>query len=197
MAWRKNKRLVESGYADLAYVPSGKSGWDATLAALAYGVRMDADGGVPDLNAWAARHGAAPSAVYEDLGESAWVLWHGTSRARAEKIAEHGLFHKRGVWAAVHPAIPHGFCRDRSERFTTEGAVVCLVLDRAACVEGRDYEIETAENVIRFHHGLPPEVAQYILVHDEIPALLARTTVPRRQRGKTRFLGPPPEAEDR
>lgn len=55
MAWKKNKRLVAAGFADLVYLPRERSGWDATLASLAYGMRMALERGRPDLGAWAAR----------------------------------------------------------------------------------------------------------------------------------------------
>jgi hypothetical protein len=65
-----------------------------------------------------------------------------------------------------------------------EGAVLCLVLDIRDFVPGRDFEAERNENVIRFHHGLPPDVVEYVLVHEEI-----RFTGPTRAR-----LSPYPEA---
>jgi hypothetical protein len=163
--WRRNKRLVADGYADLEWVPHGRAGWDLTLACLAYGIRMEADPQPPGLNAWATRHGVCGSGRCEELGENALVLWHGTTRKRADLIAEHGLFHKRGLWTARHPGIPHGFCRGRSERFGGEGAVVCIVVD-ARDVPG-EAEFET-DNVVRFHHSLPPEVVEYVLVGEEI-----------------------------
>jgi len=141
---------------------------------------MDVDGAPPGLNAWAARHGVPGSRAYEEFGDSALVLWHGTSRERADKITEHGLFHKKGLWTARHPGIPHSFCRGRSERFGAEGAVVCLVLDQAELIEGRDFEVEGAGNIFRFHGGLPPEVVQYVLVREEIRFVGAdRASTPR------------------
>lgn len=139
-----------------------------TLAASAYGVRMDIERASPDLNEWAARHGVPTSGRYAELEDHALVLWHGTGRERADKIQEHGLFHRRGLWTAQHPAIAHGFCRGRSERFGTEGAVVCIVLNRTQIEEGRDFEFENGQNVLRFYHALPPDVVEYVLVHDEI-----------------------------
>ncbi|MHC4503925.1 MAG: hypothetical protein ACYTFI_11520 [Planctomycetota bacterium] len=168
MPWKKNKRLISEGYPDLEYLPKERSGWDATLACLAYGIRMEVERGRGDLAAWAARHGVAASGRYARFGEGALVLWHGTSRERAEKIVEHGLFHRKGVWTATNPAIPHSFCRGRSERFATEGAVVCLVLDRTQLVEGLDFDAEGDGNVVRFHHGLPPDVVEYVLTSDGI-----------------------------
>ena len=168
MAWQVNRKTIAAGFADLKYLPPTRGGWDATLACLAYGARMAIQRRCPDLNAWAARHGATPSGRYEELGDAALVLWHGTSRERAEKIRQHGLFHKRGLWTARDPATPHAFCRGRSERFGVEGAVLCLVLDRNSLVEGTDYTCDRTGNVYRFHHLLAPEVVEYVLVHEEL-----------------------------
>jgi len=168
MPWGKNKRLVAEGFSDLAYLPKGRSGWDFTLASLAYGVRRDIARRAPDLNAWAARHGVPASARYQELGANALVLWHGTSCPRAEKIAEHGLFHKKGLWTTLDPRISHGFCRSRSEPFEATGAVVCLVLDRRQVAEGKDYDVEGKGDVFRFHYGLPPDVVEYVLMSDAI-----------------------------
>ena len=167
-AWRTNKKAISQGLRDLKYLPRGRCGWDASLGALAYGVRMDVERRAPDLNAWAARHGVAASKRYVELGPNALVLWHGTSKQRAERIAEHGLFHKRGLWAASHPAIPHSFCRGRAGELASEGALVCVVLDHAEMIEGRNYDCEGRGDVFRFYHGLPPDVVEYILGHDEI-----------------------------
>ena len=168
MPWQRNKRLVAQGFRDLKHLPRERCGWDCTLGALAYGVRVVADRSLPDLNAWAVRHGLPAGARCETLGADALVLWHGTSQARAEKIAEHGLFHKRGLWTTTDPKIAHGFCRGRSERFGTEGAVACLVLDRRDLVEGRDFELEGMDNIYRFRQGLPPDVVEYLLLHEEV-----------------------------
>jgi len=186
MPWSQNKRLVADGFADLEYLPKGRAGWDFTLASLAYGVRRHIARRLPDLNAWAARHGIPASARYQELGANALVLWHGTSRPRADKIAEHGLFRKKGVWATLDPRISHGFCRLWPGRpcpacidsragdgppttpFKATGAVVCLVFDRRELAEGRDYDAEGKGDVFRFHHCLPPDVVEYVLVSDAI-----------------------------
>jgi hypothetical protein len=168
MAWKKNKRLISGGFRDLEYLPGERAGWDCTLAALAYGVRRQIERGAADLNAWAARHGLPASGRFGDFGPNALVLWHGTSRERAEKMLVHGLFHKRGLWTTREPWIAHSYCRGRSERFATEGAVACLVLDRSGLVEGRDFSAEGSGEVLRFHHGLPPEVVEYVLTHEEM-----------------------------
>jgi hypothetical protein len=39
MAWRKNRRALDEGHRDLAYLPRGPAQWDATLAAVAYAMR--------------------------------------------------------------------------------------------------------------------------------------------------------------
>ena len=168
MPWRKNKSALAHEFPDLAYLPHGRAAWDCTLSCLAYGMRQDITKASVHLNAWATRHGLPASGSYADLGDDALVLWHGTSRERAERIAEHGLFHKKGLWTARHPRIPHSFCRMRSEQFGTEGAVVCIVMDRRSVVDGRNVESTGDGNVVRFHHGLPPEVVQYVLVREEI-----------------------------
>ncbi|MDP7281169.1 MAG: hypothetical protein QGG39_14975, partial [Candidatus Poribacteria bacterium] len=62
---------------------------------------------------WAARHNCPASARYDELGDDTIVLWHGTSSTRAEKIAEFGLFHKRGLWTTLNPQIAHGYTRGR------------------------------------------------------------------------------------
>ena len=116
MSWKANKRVARD-FPDLLYLPKERCGWDCTLASLAYGVRRSILNASPDLGAWAARHGLPASARYQELGDDARVLWHGTSRERAEKIAEHGLFHKQGLWTTLNPFVSHGFCRGRSERF--------------------------------------------------------------------------------
>jgi len=168
MGWKTNKKLVSRGFHDLQYLPKELCGWDCTLASLAYGIRRAITGRSPDLSAWAACHGVPASERYQDFGSDARVLWHGTSRQRAEKIVEHGLFHKKGLWTTLDPSIAHSFCRSRSERFGTEGAVVCLVLDRSALVRGRDFGVEGKGDVFRFQHGLPPDVVEYVLVKEEI-----------------------------
>jgi hypothetical protein len=168
IVWKKNKKLIAQGFRDLEYLPKARGGWDCSLASLAYGVRTSIENRPHDLNSWAARHCVAPSARYEALGPDALVLWHGTSKERADKIAEHGLFHKKGLWTTLDPTIAHVFCRGRSDRFGTEGAVVCIVLDSSEFVEGRDFDYEGAGTVLRFHYGLPPDVVEYVLVREEI-----------------------------
>lgn len=107
MPWKRNKSDLAQEFPDLEFVPHGRSAWDCTLCCLAYGMRMEIQGASPNLNMWAARHGVPASESYARLGDSALVLWHGTSRERADKIAAHGLFHKRGLWTARHPNVPH------------------------------------------------------------------------------------------
>jgi len=171
ISWKKNRKLVDLGFRDLEYLPRETSGWDMTLASLAYGARLDIAGVQPDLNAWAARHGLPGSARFEEMGEGAVVLWHGTSRERAGNIAEHGLFHKGGVWTARHPSMAHQFCRARAGEAEGEGAMVCLVLDRGELVGGRDFHIESGEGlnqVVVFHGKLSADVVEYILLKDSM-----------------------------
>ncbi len=168
MPRKRNKGALAKSFADLEFLPRGKSEWDCTLSALAYGLRMEMPGAEPDLGAWATRHRVEASARCEALGPHAMALWHGTSRERAEKIQEHGLFNKRGLWTARHPREPHGFCRMRSERLGTKAAILCLLLDSRTVVAVRDYEVEANGNVIRFQHGLPPDVVDYVLVRERI-----------------------------
>jgi hypothetical protein len=180
VAWKANKRLVKEGFPDLEYLPRERTGWNATLTSLAFAVRRDIGRAPPDLGAWAARHGVAPSGRWAAVGPDALVLWHGTSRERADKIREHGLFHKKGLWTTLDPRVAHGYCRGRSERFATEGAMVCIVLDPGEVAEGQHYDTESKGDILRFHQGLPPDVVEYVLVADEI-----RFTGPRRARRPT------------
>jgi len=164
--WRKHRKLAARGLRDLEYLPRSRTGWNATLAAHAFSVRRRL-AGQADLNLWAAMRACPPSARYERLGRDALVLWHGTSAARAEKIARHGLFHKRGVWATVEPRIAHGYTRGRSSRFSVGSAMVVLVLD------GEDmpaaFERQGRGGLIfRFHAALPPECVEYVLYDDRI-----------------------------
>ena len=180
MAWKKNRHLVAEGFTDLAYLPRGTSSWDCTLAAMAYAVRRKIDRDAPDLNAWAARHCLPASARYQELSSHALVLWHGTSRPRATKIVEHGLFSKGGLWATVNPSIAHVYARGRSERYAAEGAMVCLVLDRRELADGTDCTVEQDE-IVRFHHGLPAGVVEYVLTQEEMSFVgshRARTPAP-------------------
>jgi len=108
--WRPNRELVRSGFKDLKYLP--QTGWNATLAAHTYAARRKITR-FPNLNLWAARHNCPASARYDELGDDTIVLWHGTSSTRAEKIAEFGLFHKRGLWTTLNPQIAHGYTRGR------------------------------------------------------------------------------------
>ena len=168
MVWKKNKRLAAQGLPDLAWVPKQRCGWDCTLIAHAYAMRRAIEGGKPDLAAWAARHGLPASAKYLALGEEVAILWHGTSRARAGKIAEHGLFSKGGLWTTSNPTIAHSFTRGRSERFATEGAMVCLVMDRREYEFERDFVVEGNGGIFRFHKGLPAHVVEYVLFHEAV-----------------------------
>jgi len=168
MGWTRNKRAVGEGFPDLEYMPKDRSGWDCTLASLAYALRLAVDRRPPDLSAWAWAHGVPASARNAELGDSALVLWHGTSAVRAEKIRLHGLAHKGGVWTTTNPVISHSFCRSRSNRFDLPGAVVCIVVDKGPLEEGRHYSREGNGDVYRFHASVPPELVEYILTPDRI-----------------------------
>ncbi|MGC9454872.1 MAG: hypothetical protein ACP5HU_08390 [Phycisphaerae bacterium] len=161
MAWKKNRKLVAEGLSDLAYLPKGRCGWDATLSSWAYAVR-------PELVGWAARHGLAVSGRAEEFGPDALVLWHGTTRERAEKIREHGLFSKRGLWATTSPLVAHGYTRGRGERYG-DGAMVCIVCHAGDLQEGRNYTLSGRHgSIYQFHHGLPAHVLEYVLVSEGI-----------------------------
>jgi hypothetical protein len=112
-------------------------------------------------------HGCPSSARYRELGEDALVLWHGTTARRAERIAQYGLFHKRGVWAALEPKIAHGFSRFRGRAYRAGSAALVLLLNRREVRAGVHYDEETAE-VLRFHAALPAESIEYILWDDRI-----------------------------
>jgi hypothetical protein len=107
-------------------------------------------------------HGCPASARYQKLGENALVLWHGTTARRAERIAQYGLFHKRGVWAALEPKIAHGFSRFRGRGYRAGSAAVVLLLGGREARSGVHYEEETAE-VFRFHSALPAESVERVL----------------------------------
>ncbi len=76
--WQKNRRMLQRGYGDLVYLPKSRTGWNTTLAALAFSQRPNRAGDA-DLNEWAVMHGCPGSARYAELGNRALVLWHGTS----------------------------------------------------------------------------------------------------------------------
>ncbi len=159
--WRRNRSLVRSGFVDLEYLPRPRAGWNATLAAYAYSVRLKVAGRA-DLNLWAAMHSSAASARYRELGEDALVLWHGTSAVRAERIRETGLFHKGGVWAAFEPKTAHGYTRGRSLAYQAGSATVVILVDRSQVQPGVGYD-EEGRSVVRFHTHVPPEWVEYLL----------------------------------
>jgi len=166
--WRRNRKLVKSGFRDLAYLPRSRTGWNATLAAYAYSVRQHVLGSA-DVNLWATVHASPASARVVELGEHALVLWHGTSAARAEKIRTTGLFHKGGLWTTTDPGIAHSFSRGRGTRFDAGSAMVVIVLDRRELEEGAHYEPQgRTGNVLRFFRGLPPETIEWICFDDHI-----------------------------
>lgn len=164
--WSRNRAMVKRGYADLSYLPKSRTGWNATLAALAYYQRQHHFKRA-DLNLWAVMHGCPGSARYAELGDSALVLWHGTSRERAERIREVGLFHKGGLWTTTEPRIAHGYTRSRSGQFDAGSAMVVLVLDRGEIEEGVHYTHESPA-IYRFHSGLDSQHIAYILWADGV-----------------------------
>jgi hypothetical protein len=159
--WRRNRKLVKEGLKDLEYVPRGRTEWNTTLSALAFSARRQL-GDRCDLNLWAAMHGCPASRRYADLEDSALVLWHGTSAARARKIREHGLFSKRGLWTTMEPAIAHGYARSRSRNPGAGSATVVLVLDRRAFKLEQHYYRQNPDIYV-FRAGLGPEWVEYIL----------------------------------
>ena len=170
--WAKRTRLVREGFGDLVYLPRGRVTWNMTLAALAYSARRLVREQIDhrpalsaDLNLWAAMHGAPPSASYEQLGKDALVLWHGTSAVRAEKIREHGLKCRGGVWATTEPRIAHSFTRGRSRAFQAGSAMICLVLDKNAWDGPASLE---SDRIVQFHNDIAPELVEYILSDDRI-----------------------------
>jgi hypothetical protein len=143
-----------------------------TLAALAYSARRLVREHVErlpavtaDLNLWAAMHGAPPSARYEELGNDALVLWHGTSALRAEKIRQHGLVRKRGVWATTEPFIAHGYTRGRSRAFQAGSAMICLVIDKN---EWHGRASLDSPRIARFHCDIPADCIAYVVWSDRI-----------------------------
>jgi hypothetical protein len=166
--WRRNRAMVKRGYGDLAYLPKSKTGWNATLAAQAYSQRQH-HCKAADLNLWATMHGCPASARYAALADDALVLWHGTSRQRAERIREVGLFSKRGLWATAEPRIAHGYTRGRAGAFDAGSAMIVLLLDRGQIEEGLHYTNDHGnEQIFRFHSGLDSQHIAYILWADGI-----------------------------
>jgi hypothetical protein len=183
--WRRQRKLVRQGFKDLEYLPRSRHGWNVTLAAHAFAARRRLVGRA-DLNLWAAMHNCAPSARYAGLGDDAIVLWHGTTRTRAERIREHGLKHKRGVWATLEPRIAHGYSRSRGGRYGAGSATIVLVLDRREARPGSDYTLESDE-IARFHHDLPPEWVEFILWDDAAEFAGGRPAGEPRPWGRGRF----------
>ena len=183
--WRRNRRLVRGGFKDLEYMPRSRTGWNATLAAYAYAVRRKV-ARAADLNLWATMHGCPASARYQELRQSALVLWHGTSAKRAERIREFGLFHKRGVWATFEPRIAHGFTRGRSSAYSAGSATVVILVDGSEVLPGVDYDQESAE-IVRFHTNVPPEWVEYVLWDDRVEFVGERKAHEPRPWGKARF----------
>jgi hypothetical protein len=166
--WRKRREMLRSGHKDLAYLPQGRCGWNATLAALAWSARRQIEPR-PDLNLWAVMHGCAASARYAELGRSALVLWHGTSARRAEKIRQVGLFPKKGIWATTEPRLAHSFTRGRASQYAAGSAMIVLLLDRENMPE--PFELAGERETLRFRSPLRPDYIEYILWDDRIEFL--------------------------
>jgi len=177
--WSRNRGLVKRGFHDLTYLPRSRSGWNLTLSALAYSARRP-QRPAPDLNLWAAMHGVAGSERYRLLGESALVLWHGTTAERADRIREVGLFHRRGLWTTLEPQIAHSYTRNRSSEFQAGSAMVLIVLDRREIQHGVHYQHEGKGQVIyRFSTGISSDSIEYILRSDCIEQLGEKARSPR------------------
>ncbi len=183
--WPKNRRLVRDGVRSLEYLPRSRTGWNVTLAAYSYSVRRQVARAC-DLNQWAVMHGCPASARYRELGESALVLWHGTTARRAEQIERYGLFHKRGVWTTLEPKTAHGFSRSRGRAYGAGSAAVVLLLDGREVRPGVHYDVDTAE-VFRFHSALPAESIEYILWDDRIDFLGEQEVIQPKPWGVARF----------
>jgi hypothetical protein len=164
--WQKNRKMLQRGYSDLVYLPKSRTGWNATLGAVAFSQRLSRAGD-SDLNEWATMHGCPGSSRYAKLGGRALVLWHGTSDERARRIREVGLFHKRGLWATSDPRIAHVYTRGRSRQYGAGSATVVLVLDRGEIEEGVHYSLDS-EVIYRFHSGVDRHHVQYILWADRL-----------------------------
>jgi hypothetical protein len=183
--WSKNRPLVRQGFKDLEYLPRSRAGWNATLAAYAFSARRRI-AGTADLNRWAVMHGCPASARYAELGRNAFVLWHGTSAARAGQIAQYGLFHKRGLWTTLEPRIAHGYTRSRAHHFGAGSATVVLLLDRREIQAGVHYD-EEGPDTFRFHSGLSPDHIEYLLWDDRIEFLGSQKAEQPKPWGRSRF----------
>lgn len=181
--WRKDRKLARRGFRDLQYLPRSRTGWHATLAALAYSARRRV--GRPDLNLWAAMHGCPPSRRYAELGGRALVLWHGTSSRRAEKIRQVGLFPKKGIWATAEPRLAHSFSRGRGTQYAAGSAMIVLVFDKTDIPVA--FEMAREGDTLRFRSPLGPEWIEYILWDDRIEFLGRQKADAPRPWGKARF----------
>ena len=130
MNWKKNRKLLKSSSRELEYLPASKTGWNFALSCLSYGSRLSIEKSHSDFSIWTDHNRLAPSYRYQQFVDDAVVLWHGTSLSRANKIADHGLFHKGGLWTTTIPQIAHSYCRNRSKRFDTDGAMICIILNK-------------------------------------------------------------------
>jgi hypothetical protein len=58
--------------------------------------------------------------------------------------------------------------------------VVCIVVDQSSLVEGADFTTEGNGSILSFHHLLPPEVVEYVLMRQEIRVTgIERAAIPR------------------
>ena len=181
--WRRDRRRAKEGFKDLEYLPRGRSAWNATLAALAYSARRRV-ASPGDLNVWAMMHCLPASAHYRKLGSDGLVFWHGTSAARAEKIRERGLMHKRGVWAATDPSIAHGYTRGRSRAFQAGSAMVVFLISKN---EWENRATREGGNIAQFHENVPRECIEYILFGDRIEFVGDRRAAEPKPWGAARF----------
>lgn len=181
--WTRNRNHARKGHPDLRYLPQGRSAWNGTLAALAYSQTRARSG--DDIIRWAAMHGVRPSRRAAELGEGALVLWHGTSRERAERIREVGLHSKRGLWTTREPRIAHGYTRGRAQEHSAGSATVVLVLDRGQVREGVDYSCE-GKNILRFQRGLGREHVVHICWAERVETIGEVADEPRPW-GRARF----------
>ena len=181
--WTKDRKLRRGGFADLEYLPKGRSAWNGTLSAYAYSARR-ALAGRADLNLWAAMHALPASARYEQLGKDALVCWHGTSAARAEKIGQLGLFHRGGVWAAVEPTIAHSYTRSRSRRFGAGSAMIVFVISKD---QWDTHASPRGPSIVEFHRKIPRDCIEYILYSDRLESVGLGKARRRRPWGTARF----------
>lgn len=181
--WQKNRPLLRSRFKDLEYLPKGKTAWNYTLAACAYAARRVLTEQA-DLNLWATMHGLPASSRYQQFGADALVCWHGTSALRAEKIREHGLICREGVWAATRPTIAHGYTRHRSQQYGAGSAMVVLVVSKE---QWDAHATPRGPEIVEFHRNVPKECVEYVLWSDRAEFVGAAPARQPRPWGVARF----------